>query len=142
VALPPPPSGGGIAVAQQLKMFEALDISKLRPRSAEKYHLTARILQHALADQQEYAGDPEFHKVPVKGLLHPDYIKERSHSVKMNEKAAEAGPGNPWKYQSGTGTADKKSHAAGKEAFETTHFTAVDRWGNIAACTSSIERIF
>lgn len=142
LAAPRPPSGGGIAVAQQLKMFEALNVARYGPHSWEKYHLISQVLQQALADRQSYIGDPNFHRLPIDGLLHPDYIKERCRQIDLNKNVGTVEAGDPWEYQEGKDGTITKNYYADNEGYETTHFTAVDKWGNIASCTSSIERIF
>lgn len=142
LALPRPPSGGGMAVAQLLKMFEELNISQYDPHSREKYHLISQTLQLALADRQVHIGDPNFHRLPIDGLLHPEYIKERCAQIDVDKNVEKVEAGDPWKYQKGKDGSIQKNYYADNEGYETTHFTAVDKWGNIASCTSSIERIF
>ena len=142
IAFPKPPSGGGLGVAQQLKMFETLDISRYEPHSWEKYHLVSQVVQLALADRQCHIGDPDFHHLPLDGLLDEAYIKERCGEISLEKNLGKVEAGDPWKYQQGRDGTVKTNHYADNEGYETTHFTAVDRWGNIASCTSSIERIF
>lgn len=142
IAFPAPPSGGGMAVAQQLKFFEELDISQYEPHSWEKYHLLSQTLQLALADRQAYIGDPDFHRVPIDGLLDPEYIKERCKQIELDKNVSKIKPGDPWAYQKDKDGTIQTNHYENNEGYETTHFTAVDKWGNIASCTSSIERIF
>ncbi|WP_411843420.1 gamma-glutamyltransferase [Salinicoccus sp. HZC-1] len=142
LAFPYPPSGGGVAVAQQLKIFEELDISQYEPHSWEKYHLMAQTLQLALADREAHIGDPNFHRLPSDGLLHPDYIKKRANQIDLNKDVSKVEAGDPWEYQEGKDGSIQTNTYVDNEGYETTHFTAVDQWGNIASCTSSIERIF
>ncbi|MCG1010268.1 gamma-glutamyltransferase [Salinicoccus sp. ID82-1] len=142
IAMPAPPSGGGIAVAQQLKILEGLDISQYDPHSPEKYHLLAQTMQLALADKNTHIGDSDFHELPIDGLLHPDYIDERRSLISTEDRARTYMHGDPWKYQEGRDGVSAVDRYVDNEGFETTHFTAVDQWGNVAACTSSIERIY
>ena len=142
IATPAPPSGGGIAVAQQLKILENLDISQYDPHSVEKYHLLAQTMQLALADKNTHIGDADFHELPMDGLMDEEYIKERIQLISEENSAKAYEAGDPWKYQPGRDGTIEADRYAGNEGMETTHFTAVDQWGNVAACTSSIERIF
>ncbi|WP_088005525.1 gamma-glutamyltransferase [Indiicoccus explosivorum] len=141
LAFPAPPNGGGFAVAQMLKMLEPFELSQYPPHSWEKYHIIAEAMRLALADRHTYIADPKFVDIPLDGLLNPDYIKERGKLIQLDRRMEEAHGGNPWKYQEGE-PVDQPFVNARQEGYETTHFTAVDRWGNVAACTSSIERIF
>lgn len=142
IALPVPPSSGGIGTAMQLKILEQLDISQYEAHSAEKYHLIAQALQLAMADDAKYIEDTNFKPAPLDGLLHEDYIKERLGQMSADRNAEEKTAGNPWKYQKDRHSEQEHKVSADNEGLETTHFTAVDQWGNIAACTTSIERIY
>ena len=141
LAFPSPPNGGGFAVAHLLKLIEPFNLAQYHPHSWEKYHLIAEAMRLALADRQAYIEDPDVADIPMKGLLHPDYLEERRSLISFERRMEDVKCGDPWKYEDREPAARNKapSHETG---YETTHFTAVDRWGNVAACTSSIERIF
>lgn len=141
LAFPAPPNGGGFAVAQLLKLLEPLNLSQYGPHSWEKYHLIAEAMRLALADRQVYIEDPDVTDIPMTGLLHPGYLEERRSLISFERRMEDVNSGDPRQYEDREPAARNKgpSHETG---YETTHFTAVDRWGNIAACTSSIERIF
>ena len=141
LAFPAPPNGGGFAVAQLLKMLEPFELKQYPPHSWEKYHIIAEAMRLTFADRHTYIADPRFVDIPMEGLLNPNYIKERSKLIQLDRRMKEVRGGNPWKYQDGEGS-ERSCVESHQEEFETTHFTAVDRWGNVAACTSSIERIF
>ncbi|SES18814.1 gamma-glutamyltranspeptidase / glutathione hydrolase [Gracilibacillus ureilyticus] len=141
LAFPGPPNGGGFAVSQLLKILEPMDISQYGIHSWEKYHILAEMLRIVLADQQTHLGDPNVVDIPMEGLFHPDYIEERRNVFSFDHRKEDIQGGDPWKYQQGGPSREMKRDDT-KKGMDTTHFTAVDRWGNIAACTSSIERIF
>lgn len=140
-AFPVPPDGGGFAVAQILKLLEPLNISQYAPNAWEKYFLLAEAMRLTLADLEAYIGDPDFVNMPLEGLLHPDYLEERRSRINFEQRSEQLGYGNPWKYQDGKPNRLIRQEST-EHGMETTHFTAVDRWGNVAACTSSIERMF
>lgn len=142
LAFPSPPNGGGFAVAQLLKLLEPYNLSQYDPHSWEKYHLIAETMRLALADRQVYIEDPDVMDIPMKGLLHPDYLEERRSLISFEQRMKEVHCGDPWKYEDHEPAARNKKAPSHETGYETTHFTAVDRWGNVAACTSSIERIF
>ncbi|WP_269750129.1 gamma-glutamyltransferase family protein [Planococcus lenghuensis] len=140
-AFPAPPNGGGFAVAQLLKILEPVDFNQYGPDSWEKYYLIAEAMEIALSDKNAYMGDPNFVDIPMAGLLHPDYVEERRKLINFKEHNEAIGFGDPWKCQEGE-PGRLIQHGTSDGGTETTHFTAVDQWGNVAACTSSIERMF
>lgn len=120
----PPPSSGGIALAQLLGMKEKLGstlFSGLPVNSAQYIHLNAEMMKRVFADRAEYLGDPAFTNVPVTGLLDKSYIERR---------AAEVDPLNI------TPTANVKP---GSPNFHTTHFSVVDKWGNAVSNTFTLN---
>lgn len=141
LAFPGPPNGGGFAVAQLLKLLEPMNITQYGLRSWEKYHILAETTRITLADQQTHLGDPNAVNIPMQGLFHPDYLAERRKLLDMNQRKEDIRGGNPWNYQEGEAEMKMERDDSIKGA-DTTHFTVVDRWGNIASFTSSIERIF
>lgn len=141
LAFPAPPNGGGFAVAQLLKLVEPLNLSQYDPHSWEKYHLIAEAMRLALADRQAYIEDPDVTDIPMDGLLHPDYLDTRRNMISFESRMEDVECGDPWKYDKKK-TGEQKKSSEFETGYDTTHFTAVDRWGNVAACTSSIERIY
>jgi gamma-glutamyltranspeptidase / glutathione hydrolase len=137
---PGPPNAGGISLIQLLNILEGFDLSQYSPSSWEKYYLLVEAMRLTFSDKLAYMGDPAFAEIPLKGLLHPEYIKERQKFINWSFSNPEIDSGNPWEYQGSTEPkAEVKAYRIGEE---TTHFTAVDRWGNVAACTSSNEHYF
>ncbi|AQQ54842.1 gamma-glutamyltransferase [Planococcus lenghuensis] len=140
-AFPVPPDGGGFAVAQLLKLLEPFNIDQYDPRAWEKYFLLAEAMRLTQSDLAAYIGDPDFVSIPLEGLLHPDYLEERQSLINFKYRSERMEFGDPWKYQDGKPNRLIRQESA-EQGMETTHFTAVDCWGNVAACTSSIERMF
>lgn len=141
LAFPAPPNVGGFTIAQILKIIEPLEIGIYHPHSWEKYHLLGESMRLSLADKEAFFGDPDFIDIPMKGLFHPDYLKQRRGMIDLEKRLPIVEKGDPWSYQEGEDPNYQQSEED-EEGMETTHFTTVDRWGNVAACTSSIERIF
>ena len=81
----PPPSSGGIAVAQMLGMFETRDMRKLAPVDGvpgpEAVHLFSEVGRLAYADRNRYAADTDFVPLPgrgLPGLIDKDYLARRA----------------------------------------------------------------
>ncbi|WP_370875828.1 gamma-glutamyltransferase [Caldalkalibacillus uzonensis] len=142
IASMPPPSSGGLFLLQMIKLLEGFDIGQYDPRSVEKYHLLSEVMRLAYADRAAYAGDPEFVEVPMRGLLHPDYIKERQEVIEMGSVNPDVQPGDPWAYEEAEPSYAVVDQEEDRIIGETTHFTVADRWGNVVSYTSTIEQIF
>ncbi|WP_394137834.1 gamma-glutamyltransferase [Cytobacillus oceanisediminis] len=141
IASSAPPSAGGLTVIQILKILEKFDLSQYDAKSWEKYYLITEAMRLAFADKIAYSGDPEFSDLPIKGLLHDNYIADRVKAVNFERRNDAIDFGNPWKYQDGEPNQVIRQ-PDDLEKSETTHFTVVDQWGNIAACTSTVEHPF
>lgn len=125
----PPPSSGGIHVIQILKMLENEDLQKLGFWSKDAIHLMASAMQQAFADRAKYLGDPEFTKVPVRGLLDEAYLKGLRGKFNLTRARTQA--------EVSPGAVDP-----GKDHFETTHFSLMDDEGNAVVSTQTINGWF
>ncbi|TXC73596.1 gamma-glutamyltransferase [Sphingorhabdus soli] len=130
-----PPSSGATTVFAILKQLERFDMKKLGPDSPKSWHLIAESMRLAYADRGRYLADSDYLPVPVAGLTDPAYLAKRSLLIDPDHAMATAPVGTPPGAQ---------PMAAGHEAVEhgTSHFVAVDRWGEVASLTSTIESAF
>jgi gamma-glutamyltranspeptidase/glutathione hydrolase len=121
----PPPSSGGIHLIQILNILENYPIGELGHNSAATLHRMAEAMKLAYADRSEYLGDPDHVKVPVRGLTDKRYAAEllRRIDVERARPAAEIKPGNPAPY----------------ESEQTTHYSVMDKDGNVVATTYTIN---
>ncbi|MTH54954.1 gamma-glutamyltransferase [Bacillus mangrovi] len=142
IASMPPPSSGGIFLLQMLETLDGFDLSQYPQKSWQKYHLLAEAMHLSYADRAVYAGDPEFVKVPAKGLLDPAYIAERQKLISLDRVNPAPKAGDPWKYENGQANYDQQPKQDQKAVGETTHFTVADRWGNVVSYTTTIEQVF
>jgi len=124
IIAPPPPAASGVHITQMLNILEAYDVRGMGFGSPELVHLMAEALKIAFADRAEASGDPDFVKVPVARLTSKEYAAERRARISM-ERTQSWGPG----IRQGEGA-------------NTTHMTAADRDGNVAACTFTINNTF
>ena len=119
----PPPSSGGVALAQLLGIKEdrAVDFKGVAHNSAQYIHLLAEIEKRVFADRADYLGDPAFTKVPVDQLVAKDYLAKRAAQV--NPKAI----------------SDTDKVKPGLEPHQTTHFSIVDKQGNAVSNTYTLN---
>jgi gamma-glutamyltranspeptidase/glutathione hydrolase len=128
---PPPPSSGGIAIAQILKILEPFDFSGYSPKSAGYIHLFCEASRFAYADRSEYLGDPAFYQVPVKALLDSSYLARRRDMIDMHH----ALPADQIRPGLLTGV-------PGAESDQTTHFSVCDSTGNVVSLTYTLNTSF
>jgi len=126
----PPPSSGGVHVAQILNILEAFDLKRLHAENpAEFYHVVAEAMKLAFADRAHWLGDPDFAQVP-RGLVDKRYAARLARGINRNRAATIEEHGLPPNW---------KSDHFGKH---TTHFSAVDREGNWVAVTATVNLPF
>lgn len=124
----PPPSSGGIHIIQMMNMLEHFPLKQYGANSAQTIHLMAESMKLAYADRAEYLGDPDFSKVPVKGLISRTYAAELAQKINPDEATPSATikPGKPQPYESD----------------QTTHFSVADKDGNLVAVTYTLNLNF
>ncbi len=124
----PPPSSGGVALIQMLKLIEPYPMETWRPNAAQSVHLMVEAERRAFADRAYYLGDPDFTKVPVVRMLNHDYISERwaDFSSKKATPSSEV----------------KQGHVPFYESDETTHISIIDKMGNAVAVTTTLNGWF
>ena len=84
-------------------MAEGVDLEGLGHNSTGYIHTVAEVLKLALADRDEFYGDPDFAKVPTVGLLSDAYAAERRQLIDPMTASHQARPGDPWKFQPSSG---------------------------------------
>jgi gamma-glutamyltranspeptidase/glutathione hydrolase len=133
-----PPSSGGIAVAQVLKLIEPYDIGS-KPAdamNARALHVIAEAEKLAFADRDTFIGDPDF-VTPPAGLLDARYLEDRRRLIDPTTAMARPSAGTPPLTAGQVFGDDETIEAAG-----TSHFSIVDGYGNVLAMTSTIEAAF
>ena len=131
-----PPSSGATTVYAILKQLERYDLAALGPRSATFWHLFAESQRLAYADRERYLADADFISVPVAGLTDPDYLAARGALISTTGTMATAQAGVP------VGMTLAPPDGAEPEENGTSHFVAIDRWGDMVSYTSTIEGSF
>lgn len=119
----PPPSSGGFAVIQLLKMKDYLQhhFDGLAHNSPQYIHLVAEMEKRVFADRAEYLGDPGFVDLSMDELISEDYIARRALEVSPDEISALDGV------------------QPGLESPNTTHYSIIDQWGNAVSNTYTIN---
>jgi len=121
-----PPSSGGVAMAEILRMLQAKDYAS-RDR-IHRIHLFIEAMRRAYRDRAVYLGDTDFVDVPVARLISPRYNAGLAATISLVRAL-------PSKYLPGP-------PAARHKARHTTHFSILDRDGNRVAATLSVNYPF
>ena len=124
----PPPSSGGIALAQLLQGAEAYDIAALGHNSAAHIHLMTELERRVYADRATHLGDTDFVAVDIGGLTDRAYIARRNAAIRMDEKT--------------DSSAIKPGLVTAIESAETTHFSIVDADGNAVSITTTLNGMY
>lgn len=125
----PPPSSGGLVMAQAFNLLRGFDLSVADKSDADFVHLAAEAMRLAYQDRARYMGDTDFVKVPIKKLTSAKYADSRRRFIKPKRATASQDLTDATKKYSSSGT-------------DTTHFSIIDRYGNRVAATLSINYPF
>lgn len=125
----PPPSSGGIHVAQILNLIEPFELSSWGPHHAHSAHTLAEAMKLAFADRAFWLGDADFVPVP-RGLLEKSYATRLRTGISLERATLVPHHGEPPR--------------AREDLFRrhTTHFSVADAEGNWVACTTTLNTSF
>ena len=119
-----PPSSGGPLIIQMLNMLENFDVASMKRNSTQFVHMLTEIQRLAYADRAIHLGDPDFYPSPIPMLVSKDYAKKRLGLISMDRAtpSEEIAAGNSM-----------------PESMETTHYSAMDKFGNTVGITTTIN---
>ncbi len=120
----PPSSSGGITVTEMLNILEAYG-QPAAFGTAERVHAVASASQRAFVDRNAKLGDPAFVRVPLSTLTSKAYARSIARSISRDR-------------------ADRTTQLASaiSEGSETTHYSAVDKFGNAVATTTTLNDLY
>ena len=124
----PPPSSGGIHVIQMLNILEHFPVREYGAESADNVHLLIEVAKLAYADRAQHLGDIDFYDVPIDWLISKKYAKTLAAGIDMHKArpSEEIAPGD----------------VPAQESIDTTHFSVIDRDGNMVANSYTINFSF
>ncbi len=127
----PPPSSGGVHIAQMLMMLEPFPVADLyRDDPAAAAHLLAEVMKRAFADRAHWLGDADYASVP-KGLIDRQYCRDLAASIDLPTATPVLSHGGP------PNAADDLFNRR-----HTTHLTTADADGNWVAITNTVNTTF
>jgi gamma-glutamyltranspeptidase / glutathione hydrolase len=122
----------GPYLCQALRLLEGFDLKAMGHFSADYVHVLAEAIKLAMADRDEYYGDPAFVDVPLDALLSDAYTEVRRPLIDMEKASQDARPGDPFGMKPLTGPGTFRPGVGG-----TTTCVVADRWGNVISATPS-----
>jgi len=125
----PPPSSGGVHLAQVLNILEPFDLKSMGAGSADFIHVVTEALKLAFADRAHWLGDSDFAPVP-RGLVSSAYAAKLAKRIDL--KRASSVPRHDVPEQAGDDLFGK----------HTTHFSVADAAGTWVACTATLNTSF
>ncbi|MDB5100680.1 MAG: gamma-glutamyltransferase 1, Threonine peptidase family [Cyanobacteria bacterium RYN_339] len=121
----PPPSSGGVALAEIMNILEGVNLGAMGWGSPEHLHWVAEAQVRAFADRNAYLGDPEFvPNQPVSRLISKEYAAKRRSQIQPDRATP------------------SKKVVSGLEKEQTTHFSVIDKWGNAVSSTYTLNGLF
>jgi gamma-glutamyltranspeptidase / glutathione hydrolase len=148
VASMSPPSSGGLTVGQMLEILERYPVGSIAQGfgfgATKTMHVMIESMRLAFADRAVWMGDEDFVPVPKKGLLDPAYVASRAALINLNSRMTTPAAGNPLPFNVARGVATPRVQLAvipfeDEKGVHTTHFSVVDKHGNVVSYTTTIE---
>ncbi len=118
----PPPSAGGLMLAQTLRLFSKAELAKHRWNSGVYQHVLAESMRGSLADRARFVGDPKVQSVDVEKLISKERMAARKKTIALD-----------------------RTHAVGRFGLEehgTHHLVTADSKGNVVTLTTTVNRAF
>ncbi|MEQ8206752.1 MAG: gamma-glutamyltransferase, partial [Woeseia sp.] len=123
----PPPSSGGVTMVEMLNILEGFDLAGMGHNSAQYLHVLTESMRRAYADRANYLGDPDFNEdMPLERLTSKEHAADLRGSISLSSASA----------------SDPAQFAQVYESNETTHFSVVDKDGNMVSLTYTLEWVY
>jgi len=119
------PSSGGVTLAMMLRFLERFPVAAHGPDAPETVHLLAEAMRRAFRDRAAYLGDSDFVEVPLERLLSPEHVEPWVAAFRPDRATSSLALAGPIRVL--------------REGDNTTHFSIVDRLGNIVSNTYTIN---
>jgi gamma-glutamyltranspeptidase/glutathione hydrolase len=133
----PPPSSGGIAVAEALNILEGYELKGMPRPNVEHLYLEASRM--AFADRNAYLADPEYVDSPTDGMLSKQFAAQRRSLIRPDKAAGVVPAGDAFLYENDQSFPLRPQQKLIQEGTHTTHLTVSDKEGNVVSYTFTIE---
>ena len=131
----------GPYLCQTLRLLEGFKLKGFGHLSTDYIHTVIESLKLAMADRDEYYGDPRFVKVPMTELLSDEYTVLRRKLIDSDHASIERRPGDPYRVRAIKEKDLPEDSTAIIPVQDTTTCVVADRWGNVVAATPSCNLV-
>ena len=131
----------GPYLCQTLRLLEGFNLNRMGHLSSDYIHVVIESMKLAMADRDEYYGDPRFVSVPLAQLLSDEYTRVRRTLIRMDHASLQRRPGAPWSLRPIKGQDTLEDSSAEIPVQDTTTCVVADRWGNVVAATPSCNLV-
>ncbi len=131
----------GPYLCQTLRLLEGFDLKSMGHLSADYIHVVVEALKLAMADRDEYYGDPGFVTVPLDQLFSDRYTQLRRPLIDAQHASLERRPGDPYVPQALKERESSTDSTTDIPVQDTTTCVVADRWGNVVAATPSCNLV-
>jgi len=140
----PPPSSGGVAVIEALNILSPIE---LKPGDdPQTVHWVAETMRRIFADRAAFLADPDFSRIPVRGLTDPRYAAQLRATIDperaSSSSAVRAGDPMPFETAARSSSDADEFAVPVREGEHTTHFSVVDAAGSAVANTYTINESY
>lgn len=130
-----PPNCSGFQVLQILKLLEGFDSDDLSFQHPETLHVFMEAVKLCVTDRIKYAGDPDYVKAPLKGLLSDAYANQQRRRIDRASSAIVSGEHFVGKVAGGSLISGSPEEFDGGM---TTNIAVADRDGNVVTITQTL----
>lgn len=131
----------GPYLCQTLRLLEGFPLKEFGHLSASYVHTVTEALKLALADRDEYYGDPRFADVPLQALLSDGYSQVRRGLIDARHASQLRRPGDPRQLRALLREKHEEDERTDIPVQDTTTCVVADRWGNVVAATPSCNLV-
>ncbi len=121
----PPPSSGGIALAEMFNMLSGFDLAKMD--HVHRIHIIIETMRRAFRDRAEYLGDPDYVKMPVADLTSMAHAEKLRATIEPDKA---------------TPSSSLPGYMVPSESLHTSHFSIIDADGNLVSATQTVNTTF
>jgi gamma-glutamyltranspeptidase/glutathione hydrolase len=145
----PPPSSGGVALIEALNVLTGVELRNWA--DTDSVHWVAETMRRVFADRAAYLADPDYARIPVRGLTDPRYAEQLRATIdpQRASSSGEVRAGDPAPFDTGARAPSSRrkcgpygfprASSIPHEGSNTTHFSVVDAAGNAVANTYTLN---
>jgi len=134
----PPPSSGGVTLAEILNILDGYNLTPLGDRTTPEMHLILEAFRRAYMDRNNYLGDPDYVKMPTAEMTSRQYADAWRATINPDKATPSADLQRPAGFLPPPPTMAQIR----QEPIDTTHYSVMDSDGNAVSVTTTLNGAF